>query len=95
MEDTYEITLDPMITISSIDTVYQACKLALESTSPHILVHAHQVERLNTPVFQLLISLKQTLKKQQRTCDIIQPSEAFNNMLEYLGLNQYLMAKED
>lgn len=91
MSDTHTLTLDAMITLSSVDHVYQLAKEALAAGASHIIIDARQVERLCTPVFQLLLSLKSTLAGQNRTLDIQDPSDPFITMLAYLGLHDLLI----
>jgi ABC-type transporter Mla MlaB component len=92
MEDIFTIMLDPMITLSSIEPLYALCKEA--ALAPAVIVNASQVERLCTPAFQLLISLKNTIEPHNKTFEIQQPSEAFCMMLAILGLETITQKNE-
>ena len=85
-----KITLEPIVDLSNIDALHTACKAALSCTDTAIHIDASHVERLKTPVFQLLIAFHNAIKTSNKKLIIDPYSEGFENLAKCLGVWEIL-----
>ena len=86
MENVFRIALDPILDLASISALQASCKEALLCNAPSVCIDASNVERLKTPIFQLLLSLQKSLQAKQLTLVIEKPSDAFKDLSSCLGI---------
>ncbi len=55
-----------------------------------IIIDASDVERIDTAVLQMLLSLSRTLKNQHHQAPIVNPSEAFLATAKLMGMANHL-----
>ncbi len=85
-----KITLEPIVDLSNIDALHTAFKAAMAGTDTVIHIDASQVERLKTPVSQLLIAFQNAIKTSNKKLVIDSHSEGFKNLAECLGVWEIL-----
>lgn len=61
------------------------------SSGVSVAVDASQVERIDTSAMQVLMALSQTLRKQELTASIVNPSENFLSTARLLGVTDELV----
>lgn len=86
MESYSKILLEPVVDLSNIDSLHKNCQAALDRGEAIVNIDASQVERLKTPIFQLIIIFKRTLESSGRQLVIESPSEGFESIARCLGL---------
>ena len=85
MDNSFKITLEPIMDLSNITSLHEVCQAALDDSALTVEIDASQVERLKTPLFQLIIIFKYTLKSIDKKLVIDKPSKAFEEMAKCLG----------
>ena len=90
MVDSNIIVIEPVMDLANINILYDACQAAYQGGSAEVKLDASKVERAKTPVFQLLLILKQALESENRTLVIEGATESFNNMAACIGLKDAL-----
>lgn len=90
MENVFLITLEPIVDLSTVASLHAKCTEALASGLTNIHVDASQVERLKTPIFQLILCLQKSLLAQNRHLEISSPSPGFLTLARRLGLQSAL-----
>lgn len=93
MGEAHKIMIDEVMDLANIQTLYDACNAALQTQEQTIILDASKVERIKTPVYQLILVFKKTLESQNRTLTIEGGTEAFYAMAECLGIKAHLGAQ--
>ena len=88
MGEANAIIIEEVMDLANIQSLYDACQAAYQGGNAEVKVDASKVERIKTPIFQLLLILKQSLEKNDRKLVIEGQTEAFQNMAAVLGLEQ-------
>ena len=94
MENVFLITLEPIVDLSTIASLHAKCTEALASDLSHVYIDASQVERLKTPIFQLILCLQKSLIMQNRSLELVSPSEGFILLARRLGLHVPLQLEQ-
>lgn len=91
MEQGEAIIIKEVMDLANIKELYDPCQAAYASGAKEIKIDASKVERVKTPIFQLLLIFKQTLEKEERTLVIEGATDAFIQMAECLGIKDQLI----
>lgn len=77
--------LESISDISKSEFMHEQLETFL-SSGVNVAVDASQVERIDTSAMQILLALSQTLRKQELTASIVNPSENFLSTARLLGV---------
>ena len=81
--------LDKISDISKSEAIHEKLESFLNSGS-EIRIDASQVDRIDTAVLQMLISLSRTLEKQHLSAPIFNPSDNFMSTVKLMGVKEHL-----
>lgn len=84
----------PEILDRSVASEVRDALLELVTEDDVVEIDASKVERLMTPVAQLLVALKMQADEDRKSVQFISPSEAFLDAIKGLGLKKILDIKE-
>ena len=85
--------LEKISDISKSEAIHEKLESFLNSGS-EIRIDASQVERIDTAVLQMLISLNKTLEKQHLIAPIINPSDSFLSTVKLMGVLKHLKIEQ-
>ncbi|MBV1915337.1 MAG: STAS domain-containing protein [Pseudomonadales bacterium] len=81
--------LDSDLSIRNAELLYAAFENEYEKGAD-VSLHASDVERIDTTIFQIIVALKMKLQSENMDLNIIEPSAEFIDSAELLGLASML-----
>lgn len=81
--------LEKISDISKSEVIHEKLESFLNS-GMDIWIDASEVERIDTSILQMLISLGTSLDKQHLGAPIINPSDSFLSIVKLMGMAEYL-----
>lgn len=89
MAESVSYQLEKCSDISKAEMLHEQLERYLTSGAD-IVIDASQVERIDTSVMQVLVSLSRTLEKQHLNASVVKPSDSFLSAVQLLGVAQEL-----
>ncbi len=88
-ESAYHVTLPAVCDITQVETLYQT--VSAQGLHKQVDVQADAVERMTTPVLQLLLVWRQQAQAEGKGWHLRSPSVAVQQAIEDLGLGALLL----
>ena len=92
MAESITYQLEKFADISKAETLHEKLESYLND-GVNVNIDASQVERIDTSVIQILLSIFSTMEKQHLQASIKDPSETFQKAASMLGVSDFLRIK--